>query len=96
MLTPLRRTEKLNLLTNLLRTQELEQFIYKKFSYFKRYSLEGSEATIAGKSFDILTVKRFYIALHTMFAEVSNKESEVDSIVLGTTFRGRSASIVFL
>ena len=31
-----------------------------------------------------------------MFAEVSNKESEVDSIVLGTTFRGRSASIVFL
>lgn len=57
MLEPLPKSEKLNVLSHLIRAEEFELFLHKKWGSYKRYSGEGSESLV--------------VALNTMFAEAS-------------------------
>jgi len=72
----------------LLRTEQLELFLQKRFATHKRYSSEGSEALL--------------VALNALIAEASRPSENVegdngiDSVVLGMPHRGRLATLVVL
>ena len=78
-------SEKLKMLQLLVRTEEMEKFLQKRFATHKRYSSEGSEAIT--------------VALNTILSEASliNKdqpENNLEYAVLGMPHRGRLATLV--
>ena len=80
--------EKVKALQLLLRAEQLELFLQKRFATHKRYSSEGSEALL--------------VALNALIATASEADPSspgdagVDSVVLGMPHRGRLASLVVL
>ena len=81
------RSEKLNILNYLLRAEEFELFLHKKFPGYKRYSGEGAEALIP--------------ALNTILAEASytdheNHEKNIKNVVIGMPHRGRLATLCLI
>lgn len=79
--------EKIKALQLLLRVEELEHFIQKKYATHKRYSGEGSESLV--------------VALNALIAEASTPSAElgdqgVDNVVLGIPHRGRMGALVVL
>jgi len=77
--------EKVKALQLLLRAEQMEQFLQKRFATHKRYSGEGSEALL--------------VALNGLIAEASKADDGfdgIDSVVLGMPHRGRLATLVVL
>lgn len=80
--------EKVKALQLLLRSENMELFLQKRFATHKRYSGEGSEALM--------------VALNTMISEACQPNPQVhddqgiDSVVLGMPHRGRLATLVVL
>lgn len=76
-------SEKFKILQLLVRTEEMEKFLQKRFATHKRYSSEGSEAIT--------------VALNTILSEASHLEKgECEYAVLGMPHRGRLASLVVI
>ena len=79
------KDEKVKALQLLLRAEQMEQFLQKRFATHKRYSGEGSEALI--------------VALNGLIAEASKADDGfqgVDSVVLAMPHRGRLATLVVM
>lgn len=81
------KAEKLNILTHLIRAEEFELFLHKKFPGYKRYSGEGAETLLS--------------ALNTMLAEASytdheHPEKNIQNVVIGMPHRGRLATICLI
>lgn len=81
---PISSQEKFKTLQILVRTEEMEKFLQKRFATHKRYSSEGSEAIT--------------VALNTMLSEASRTDtnSETEYAVLGMPHRGRLATLVVI
>lgn len=74
-------SEKIKMLQLLVRTEEFEKIMQKRFSTHKRYSSEGSESIT--------------VALNALLAEASlNKDTGIDYAVLAMPHRGRLATLV--
>jgi len=74
--------EKTKALQLLVRAEQMELFLQKRFATHKRYSSEGSEALV--------------VALNALIAEASTGDAGIDSAVLGMPHRGRLATLVVL
>jgi len=77
--------ERIKMLQTLIRTQEMEKFLQKKFATHKRYSSEGSEAIT--------------VALNSLLSEASlctSPSCPIEYSVLGMPHRGRLATLVVL
>jgi probable 2-oxoglutarate dehydrogenase E1 component DHKTD1 len=79
--------ERVKALHLLLRAEEMELFIHKKFATHKRYSGEGSESLI--------------VALNALISEASKADAQngddgIEHVVLGMPHRGRMATLVVL
>jgi 2-oxoglutarate dehydrogenase complex dehydrogenase (E1) component-like enzyme len=84
MLEEVNKAEKLTIFSHLLRAEQFELFIHKKFPGYKRYSGEGAETLIA--------------ALNTILAEASYSDHErpernIKNVVIGMPHRGRLSTI---
>lgn len=78
---PIAPSEKFKILQLLIRTEEMEKFLQKRFATHKRYSSEGSEAIT--------------VALNSILAEASLLDKgEMEYAVLGMPHRGRLATLV--
>lgn len=80
-------SEKFKNLQLLVRTEEMEKFLQKRFATHKRYSSEGSESIT--------------VALNSILSEASliNKENpdhNLEYAVLGMPHRGRLATLVVI
>lgn len=80
-------SERIKALQLLIRVEEMEHFIHKKFATHKRYSSEGSESLI--------------VALNALIAEASKEDKEIgnegiENVVIGMPHRGRLATLVVL
>ena len=76
-------SEKIKILQLLVRTEEMEKFLQKRFATHKRYSSEGSEAIT--------------VALNSMLSEASLIEkSDMEYAVLSMPHRGRLATLVVI
>lgn len=80
--------EKVKALQLLLRTEQLELFLQKRFATHKRYSSEGSEA--------LLVALNALISTASEADPNSSGDNGVDSVVLGMPHRGRLATLVVL
>jgi probable 2-oxoglutarate dehydrogenase E1 component DHKTD1 len=80
------KEEKIKALQLLVRTEQMELFLQKRFATHKRYSSEGSEALL--------------VALNALISEASQpmdrKDPGIDSVVVGMPHRGRLATLVVL
>lgn len=76
--------ESIKAMQLLIRTEEMEHFMHKKFATHKRYSSEGSEAIT--------------VAINSLIAEASREDAshELKSVVLGMPHRGRLATLIVL
>lgn len=84
---PMTKAEKMTILTHILRAEELELFMHKKFPGYKRYSGEGAETLIS--------------ALNTILAEASytdneNPEQNLKNVIIGMPHRGRLATLCLI
>lgn len=84
---PISKTEQLTILTHLMRAEEFELFLHKKFPGYKRYSGEGAESLIP--------------ALNTILAEASytnndHPELNIQNVVMGMPHRGRLSTICLI
>lgn len=80
---PLTTSEKVKMLQLLVRTEEMEKLLQKRFATHKRYSSEGSESIT--------------VALNSLLAEASlstKDQGGIDYAVLGMPHRGRLATLV--
>lgn len=79
-------SEKIKILQLLVRTEEMEKFLQKRFATHKRYSSEGSEAVT--------------VAINSLISEASykneNPDNNLDYAVLAMPHRGRLASLVVI
>lgn len=81
------KAEKMNILNQILRAEEFELFLHKKFPSYKRYSGEGAETLIS--------------ALNTILAEASytdheHHEQNVKNVVIGMPHRGRLSTLCLI
>jgi probable 2-oxoglutarate dehydrogenase E1 component DHKTD1 len=81
------KSEKMNILNQILRAEEFELFLHKKFPGYKRYSGEGAETLIS--------------ALNTILAEASYTDNEhpernIKDVVMGMPHRGRLATLCLI
>ena len=77
----------MTILSQILRAEEFELFMHKKFAGYKRYSGEGAETLIS--------------ALNTMLAEASytdheHHEKNIKNVVIGMPHRGRLSTLVLI
>ena len=83
---PVTPAEKVKNLQLLVRTEELEKFLQRRFATHKRYSCEGSEAITVG--------------LNSILAEASLIQREegdnLEYAVLGMPHRGRLATLIVI
>jgi len=79
---PLTPSEKIKMCQLLIRTEEMEKFLQKRFATHKRYSSEGSESIT--------------VALNSILAEASRTDAgtPIEYAVLGMPHRGRLATLV--
>lgn len=87
MLEPVSKAEKMTILSHILRAEQFELFIHKKFPGYKRYSGEGAESLIS--------------ALNTMLAEASYTNTEhtdrnIKNVVMSMPHRGRLATLCLI
>ena len=78
---------KITILSQVLRAEEFELFLHKKFAGYKRYSGEGAETLIS--------------ALNTLLAEASytdheHHERNIKNVIIGMPHRGRLSTIVLI
>ena len=80
-------SEKINMLQLLVRAEEMERFLHKKYGTYKRYSGEGQESYIVALS---------NIMAEASITDVANSENNLESVVLGMPHRGRLQTITVL